>query len=92
MPNKLAATNGSGSRLESPNPPRAPRKNQSPDGTTILREAQLPANNFAWVARISGGRYSEPLMIPAYDRSLRGTQLLGLILIVVVGLTEAIAP
>jgi hypothetical protein len=31
-------------------------------------------------------------MIPAYDRSLRGTQLLGLILIVVVGLTEAIAP
>jgi len=31
-------------------------------------------------------------MIPSYDRGLHGTQSLGLILIVVVGLTEAIAP
>jgi hypothetical protein len=31
-------------------------------------------------------------MIPAYDRGLHAAQSLGLILIVVVGLTEAIAP
>ena len=67
-------------------------KNPHPTAAQLCGRRWHQEPNFGWVARIAGGRYCERLMIPAYDRGLRGTHSLGLILIVVVALTEAIAP